>query len=115
MKPIFFFLLAACLLSPASTFAGTTTQDPDQLSPMAITLQGYRAEGYTVIGPVQYLDRTKGFISFYRQSPVAYTRLRVINAIGIPTSIKRGDFVYLLSKKGRIILIRLKQKENKNA
>ena len=52
---------------------------------------------------------------FYRHPPIAYTRLRIIREIGVPTSVKRGDFVYVLSKEGRVVLIRIKKKEIKDA
>ena len=107
-------LLVICLLFPVGISAGTKVSDKDAADPIVITLEKYKADGYSIIGPVQYLDRSKGKIILYRHPPVAYTHLRVTNEMGRVRSVKKGQFVYVLSKKGRVILIRLNKKEGKD-
>ncbi|WDP88642.1 MAG: hypothetical protein HUN04_02355 [Desulfobacter sp.] len=111
MKAFSCLLLLACLLAPAGLFAANN----DTAAPITITLQKYKNDGYSILGPVQYLEKTKDSIVFYRHPPITYTRLRIIKPIGVPTSIKRGDVVYVLSKRGNVVLIRIKKKEIKDA
>jgi len=107
-------IIAAGLILPAEVLAGSSDLSKETPDPITITLAQYKVEGYSVIGPVQYLGKTKTEIFFYRQPSISYKRLRMIKPDGIATTVKREQFVYALSKHGKVVLIRINKKERKD-
>lgn len=115
MKTIFIqIFIIFCLMMPNEILARTSNPDQKEADPVNITLKKYKTNGYEIRGPIQYLGRTKTHIALYRMPPVAYKWLKVINENEFPTSVKKEQFVYVLSKKDRVVLIRLKRKEGNN-
>jgi len=103
-----------CLMIPGGILAKTSNPDQEAADPVSITLKKYKTNGYEIRGPVQYLGKTKTHITLYRMPPVAYKRLKVISENEFPTSVKKEQFVYVLSKKDIVVLIRLEIKEGNN-
>ncbi|WP_020585807.1 hypothetical protein [Desulfobacter curvatus] len=75
-------IIAAGLILPAEVLAGSSNFSKEAPDPITITLARYKAEGYSVIGPVQYLGKTKTKIFFYNQPSVSYKILRMIKPDG---------------------------------
>lgn len=91
-------------------------EQPEAKSPLAQTLEKYKNEGYEVrIGPVQYLGKTSRKIKFYRHKPISYSILHMVDEQGGYHLLKTYDFVYVLSKDARVVLIRLEREEEENA
>ncbi len=104
-------LIFLCLLAPVSLMAGDLNPDQDVASPIIITLTEYRELGYKVLGPIQFLGKGDGQIKLYRNEPVSYKRLDVINEFGEAWLVRKYNFVYVLSKDNHVVLIRLDKKE----
>lgn len=115
MNKIFLIIIiTAGLILPSGVLARKSNSSKETPDPITITLAQYKVEGYSVIGPVQYLGKTKTKIFFYRRPSISYKRLRMINQDGVATTVKREQFVYALSKNGKVVLIRINNKERKN-
>ena len=114
MTKIFFTMItAACLIWTGGLFAETQNPFANDSKPLTKAMAQYHKKGYTSLGPVQYLERTKNQILFYRQPPMPYKRLRVENSLGIATTIKRLNYAYVFNKNGHVVMIRL-EKEFEN-
>ena len=107
-------LIIICLIGVPGVQAGNSKKPENNSDTLDITLQEYEKKGYQMIGPVQYLGKTKQQILFYRHSPVTFTRLKMIVPGGKTITLKRYDFVYLLSKRKNIVLVRIEKKEANN-
>ena len=107
-------IIAAGLILPSGVLAGKSNFSEETPDPITITLAQYKVEGYSAIGPVQYLGKTKTKLFFYRRPSISYKRLRMINQDGVATTVKREQFVYALSKNGKVVLIRINNKERKD-
>ena len=104
---IFTVLFLLCLLIPASVTAEQGPQDQEEMSRMQMTLREYRQDGYEMLGPMQYLGRSTDKIKLYKHDPVSYRILDTVDETGEMCSLKKHDFVYVLSKHGHVVLIRL--------
>lgn len=110
MPKIFFTLITVtCLVWTGVLFAGTSDPGKDDSERLQNAIEGYHKKGYTILGPVQYLGKTNKQINLYRQPPVAYTRLWVENLQGETTTLKAQNYVYVFTKNGSVVLIRLKK------
>jgi hypothetical protein len=107
-------IIAAGLILPAEVLAGSSNFLKETPDPITITLAQYKAEGYSVIGPVQYLGKTKTEVFFYRQLAITYKKLRMIKPEGVAITVKREQFVYALSKNDKVVLIRINKEERKD-
>lgn len=108
-------LVLLCLLIPASLPAADNNGgDQEEMSEMQMTLNKYKEEGYDLLGPVQYLEKSSERITFYRHSPVAYRILDTIDEAGDRCSLKKHDFVFVLSKHGHVVLIRVDREDHDN-
>ncbi|MCF8111453.1 MAG: hypothetical protein K9J85_08185 [Desulfobacteraceae bacterium] len=85
------------------------------MTELQVTLKEYKDEGYKWMGPVQYLGKTIGKIKLYRNNPVSYRVLDTIDETGEQCSVKKYDFVYVLSKQGHVVLICLDREGRDNA
>ncbi len=113
MKPIFFItFFILCLLFPANLIAGNTNPDKEEVSPLTITLTKYRERGYEILGPIQYLGKDDGRIKLYRHDPVPYKKLDIFSERGKAWLVRKHNFVYILSKDGHVVIIRLNRKES---
>lgn len=108
-------VLLFCLVLPAGLLALENSRDEEELSELQITLNEYREEGYNWLGPVQYLGKTSEKIRLYRNKPVSYRILDTIDESGDISTIKKYDFVHVLSKQGHVVLIRLDREGENNA
>jgi hypothetical protein len=116
MRQILFnAFIVLCLLVPANLAAGNLDPDKDIISPLTVTLTKYRERGYDVRGPLQYLGKEDGRILLYRHDPVSYKRLDIFNELGNAWMVRKHNFVYILSKDGHVVIIRLNRKENTDA
>lgn len=113
-KLFLIIIIAAGLILPAEVLAGSSNFSKETPDPITITLAQYKGEGYSVIGPVQYLGKTKTEIFFYRQPSISYKKFRMITPDGVETTVRREQFVYALSKNGEVVLIRIDKKERKD-
>ena len=113
MKWIYMLILTCLMVIPAAQ-ARNAQKPGSNLTPLAITLNAYEKKGFQVIGPVQYLGRTQKQVIFYRHPPVAFTRLETITPDGKSIVLKKYDFVYLLSERQNIVLVRIEKKEADN-
>lgn len=102
-------LILLCLMRPWGLTAAET--DDEVITPLLETLQAYVNNGYNVQGPVQYLGKTGKVINVYRQRPIAYDRIEIINQFREPWFVFEEDIVYILSKNGHIVLIRVHRDE----
>jgi hypothetical protein len=66
------------------------------------------------LGPIQYLGKTSGKIKLYNHGPIAYKDLDVMDQAGEEDLVNKYDFVYVLSKDGHLILIRLDKGNHDN-
>lgn len=107
-------LILICLIAVPGVQAGNPENPGNDSDPLGITLLEYEKKGYQMIGPVQYLGKTKKQILFYRHPPVTFTRLTMIIPGGTTIVLKKYDFVYLLSKYENIVLVRIEKKEANN-
>lgn len=107
-------IIAASLILPAEVLAGSSDILEETPDPITITLARYKAEGYSVIGPVQYLGKTETEIFFYRRSSISYKKLQMLKPDDVATTVKRKQFVYALSKNGKVVLIQIDKKERKD-
>lgn len=107
-------LILICLIGVPGVQAGNSEKQQNASDTLDITLQAYDKKGYQMIGPVQYLGKTKKQLLFYRHSPVTFTRLKMIVPGGKTVVLKKYDFVYLLSKHKNIVLVRIEKKEADN-
>ncbi|MCA1785268.1 MAG: hypothetical protein LC657_04705 [Desulfobacteraceae bacterium] len=109
---LFFILL--CLLVPSALLSSPPEPESKLTTPLEDTLNDYLEQGYEVLlGPVQYLGKTDTSISLYRHPPIAYTKIDAINQFGEAWFVRDKDFVYVLSRKGHVVLIRMHE-ENKD-
>ena len=114
MTKIFFTLItAACLVWTGVLFAGPSNPGKEDSERLQSAIERYHKKGYTILGPVQYLGKTNKQINLYRQPPVPYTRLKVRNLMGIITTLKAQNYVYVFTKNSNVVLIRL-EKEFEN-
>lgn len=105
-------ILLLCLALPGLSTALASEPVEQELPPLTRTIQQHVNEGYKVLlGPIQYLGKTESVISLYRHSPVAYSHLTVINQFGEPWFVREEDFVYILARNGRLVLIRIHKNE----
>ena len=99
-----------CLLC-ATGIQADPLEVPDQTSDsLSILISTYQKKGYDVTGPVQYLKKTTHQIFFYRLDPISFKRLTIITPDGNKSFLKQYDFVYVLSKKGSVVLVHIKKR-----
>lgn len=115
MKRLLCGMVFLSLILPAGLSAQEKNGKQEELSELQVTLQEYREEGYEMLGPVQYLGKTRDKIKFYKNSPVDYRIMDTIDETGEKCSVKKHDFVYVLSKLGHVILIRVERDGEDNA
>lgn len=107
--------LSLVFILPAGAAAQDNSENQEEMSDIQITLQEYKEDGYELSGPVQYLGKTRDKIKFYKNSPVAYRIMDAIDETGEKCSVKKHDFVYVLSKHGHVVLIRVEREGENNA
>lgn len=107
-------LILICLIVVPGVQADSREKSGKKSDPLTITLLEYEKQGYQIIGPVQYLGKTNKKLLVFRHTPVTYTRLKTIAPDGKAIVLKKDDFVYLLSKRKNIVLVRIKKKEADN-
>lgn len=114
MTKFFFTLITTvCLIWAGVLFAGPSKPVETDAERLQNAISGYHEKGYTILGPVQYLGKTNKQIHLYRQPPVPYTRLRVRNLLGLITTLKAQNYVYVFTRNSSVVLIRL-EKEFEN-
>tara|TARA_B100000614_G_scaffold253663_1_gene267888 strand:- start:2481 stop:2843 length:363 start_codon:yes stop_codon:yes gene_type:complete len=96
------------------TVLSLNASDKNEASPLVLALNNFRDDGFTILGPVQYLGKTPSAVRLYRHPNVTYKRLQVINHEGYPRTIKKNDFVYVLKKDSKVVLMQIERKEGKN-
>lgn len=101
-----------CVIALAGDKPDIEKQEQTQVQ---IVLNKYNAEGYSVLGPVQYLGRSFRTIKLYRHDPVKYSGLEIIAEDGARTEVQKYDRVYVLSKGKQVVLVRLEPREEVNA
>jgi hypothetical protein len=78
----------------------------ERKSPLNVIVKKLEGQGYKMIaGPVQYIEKNKNQILFYRHKPVKYKRIRTIDAEENFKIIQKYDFVHVLSKEDNVVLI----------
>jgi hypothetical protein len=97
---------------PANLIAGNPNPNKFVGSPLTTTLTKYRERGYEILGPIQYLGKDDGRIQLYRHAPVSYKNLDIFNELGNAWLVRKYNFVYILTKDGHVVIIRLNRKEN---
>ncbi|MCF8027095.1 MAG: hypothetical protein K9K81_01905 [Desulfobacteraceae bacterium] len=104
---LFTALFLIYLLAPVILPAEQSPQDSEEMTETEVLLTRYKEAGYNFFGPIQYLGKTSRKIKLYDHSPIAYKDLDVMDQKGEEDLVNKYDFVYVLSKDGQIILIRL--------
>lgn len=117
MKPFLgpALLLILLMMLPASLVAETLRPGSDEPSQLQLTLNNYKANGFEMLGPVQYLGKTGKKIKLYKNPPVSYGALKVADEADRPCRLDIQDFVYVLSKDAQVILIRVDREDRDNA
>ncbi len=110
MQLINLIFLLCLMIMPGSLNAATPLESESD-SPLIDTVNTYISEGYEVLGPVQYLGQTGKSLNFYRQEPIAFESMKIINQFGENWFVRPEDFVYVLTKESHLILIRMQQKK----
>lgn len=110
---IFLLLLLCCMPLPAALASGQELVENEN-SPLQEMLDEYRDEGYKILGPVQYLGRDTDNIKLFRHGPVSYRIMDMMDENGNRCYLERRDFVYVLSKDGHVVLIRLDRGDRDN-
>ena len=108
-------LFLICLLAPVILPAEQSPADSEEMTEIEVLLNQYKEAGYKVLGPIQYLGKTSSSIEVYRHGKVSYNELDIIDKHGEKAFLKKNDIVYVLSKKGQVILIHLDMEEQNNA
>lgn len=109
-------LIIICLIFCFSSngFCEKQMVEPESETPLTLLLTKLENQGYKVIvGPVQYLGKSKNQVLFYRQKPVNYRTLRTIDVNENFKIIKKYDFVYVLLNQGNLVLI-YSEREKRN-
>lgn len=110
MTKVFLSIITtACLIWTGVLFAENQKPLKNDSQRLNNSIEQYQKKGYAILGPVQFLEKTNSQILFFRQPPVSYTRLRVVNLLGIATTIKRNNYAYVFTKNGNVVMIRLKK------
>jgi len=84
-------------------------QDKDERPQLQNMLGEYRAEGFKVVGPVQYLGKDHDSIKLYGHRPVSYRFLDVLDKNGKASDIKELDYAFVLSRGRYVVLIRIER------
>ena len=113
IKIYFTLITAACLVWTGVLFSGTPIFNEADSERLENTIERYHQDGYTILGPVQYLGKTNKQINLYRQPSVPYTKLQVRNLMGVITVLKAQNYVYVFTKNRSVVLLRL-EKEFEN-
>lgn len=108
-KTFFILITAVSLVWTGVLFARPSNPGENDAERLQNVIEQYHNEGYTILGPVQYLGKTNKQINLYRQPPIPYTRLQVRNLMGEITTIRKHSYVYIFTKKSSVVLIRLKK------
>ena len=109
-------LLTLLMLLPASLVAeNVLPPGSDEPSQLQLTLNNYKANGFEMLGPVQYLGKSGKKIKLYKHPPVSYGALKVADEADRPCRLDKHDFVYVLSKDAQVILIRVDREDRDNA
>ncbi|MFO8175546.1 MAG: hypothetical protein R6T96_14760, partial [Longimicrobiales bacterium] len=66
MKRLLCSMVFLSLILPAGLSAQEENGKQEELSELQVTLQEYREEGYEMLGPLQYLGKTRDKIKFYK-------------------------------------------------
>lgn len=111
------FTILFCLLLSVVTLSAAPDTPKKVTTPFEDTVQSFLNNDYEMLmGPVQYLGKTDSSILLYRLPAVTYDRVDVINQFGEAWFLRKNDFIYILSKRGHLVLIRVHEKEeDKNA
>ncbi|MFP4167562.1 MAG: hypothetical protein ACLFSY_01760 [Desulfonatronovibrionaceae bacterium] len=110
-----FTLTVVLLFVGAFAFAAEGPDEEKQDEPQVqMTLEKYKSEGYSVLGPVQYLGRSTRVINLYRHDPLKYSRLEIIAEDGTRTAVQKYDRVYVLSKGEHVVLVRMQDQGGNN-
>ena len=107
-------LLLIGLLMPANLLSQEAGREIDEISPMELTLKEYRDRGYKILGPFQYLGRSDGRIKLFRHGLVPYGIMDMIDEAGENIRLDQYEFVYVLSKDGHIVLLRVAKEVRDN-
>ena len=108
-KTFFILITVASLVWTGVLFARPSNPGKNDAERLQSVIEPYHNEGYTILGPVQYLGKTNKQINLYRQPPVRYTRLQVRNLMGAITTLKAQNYVYVFTKNRSVVLLRLKK------
>jgi len=109
-------LVLACLMAAPNLFAEPEGPNGSREMPETeILINEFRAEGYRVLGPVQYLGKTLRKIKLYNHGTLAYKKLDVMDQRGEHYYVNKYDFVYVLSKDGHLVLIHVEREGGDNA
>ena len=78
-------------------------------------LDEYAEKGYCIIGPLQVTNISSKYIYLYRRGRVDKDNVKILNENDKKgVQLYNGDWVYLLRKGERVILIKTRKKESKN-
>lgn len=110
MKKIFVCLLLAFLLTGECLADKNSVKEKSKIPPLSMTIDKYQKDGYTLLfGPAQYLERKKGLITTYRHKPVAFRSMDIVNEKGEDSLLIKYDFIYIMKKNSKIIVIKVKR------
>lgn len=102
LKNWVFFL--CCVFLPAKQGACLDATGEQEASPMRVMLNQYRAEQYTVLGPVQYLGKDTDAIEVFRYGRIPYRFFDAKSENGGRCFPNKRDYVYVASNNGHVVL-----------
>ncbi|PID78269.1 MAG: hypothetical protein CSA18_02335 [Deltaproteobacteria bacterium] len=115
MKKIFVFLILSFFLTGECLAEKSLQLESGEKTSLSMIIDKYEKEGYKIIaGPLQYLERGKGFIRVYRHKPISFRSMDILNERGENSLLLRYDFIYILKKNSKIIAVKIKRRESDN-
>lgn len=108
---LIFFIIAQC-----AVFAGSHREIKRifKYKKLSQVLQQFQKKGYDVIGPVQVTKVRKNQIWFYNAPSIKAEHIMIVNEKGKPVRLEGNTFVYVIRKKGHVILIKIEGSPNED-
>ena len=76
-------------------------------------LEKYSQQGFSIVGPVQIENITHAYIKCYEFKKIRKKNVKIINKKGKPVPLCKNDWVYVLEKEDKTIIIKIPKEKIK--